>query len=119
MIVSFDGKHSVPFGIIAAFAFAVSTPSLAQEQLSPRDSAARTDGGEEAETDIPERVREDNEKVKPKKVCSLEKVVGSNLPRRICRTVSENEKEIQGMRDLDRMRQMREAQQYSQNTRGS
>jgi hypothetical protein len=48
----------------------------------------------------------------PKKVCKMEAKTGSNLVRRVCRTVGD--KDAQGMDRLEEMRQARDAQQRTQ-----
>ncbi|WP_427968360.1 hypothetical protein [Altererythrobacter sp.] len=51
---------------------------------------------------------------KPKKVCHMETPTGSNFPRRVCRTVSSDSDDIQGMGTLSDLRRAREAQQGTQ-----
>lgn len=92
--------------IVASAVIGLSLPSLAQAN----EEAASGERAKTAEEDILV------EGEAPKKVCKMETRTGSNLTRRVCRTV--NDKETEGMDRLQEMRQAREAQQRVQQTGG-
>ena len=85
-------------GLILSAALAgLASPVLAQGQAT---------GGKSDEDILVEG------EAQPKKVCKMEAKTGSNLVRRVCRTV--NDKESQGMDRLNEMREARDAQQRTQ-----
>lgn len=76
--------------------------------------AQSQDPAEASESQAATDTSGDTAEPETKRVCTMEKKTGSNFPRKVCRTVSNDSDDPEGIGALNDYRQRREAQQNTQ-----
>lgn len=97
--------------LVGLAAGAVPGIALAQTQESAQPAETQATNGDTAGAT-------EAEEPKTKRVCVMEKPIGSNFPRKVCRTVRTGMGDADGQDGLDDLRAGREAQQNTQRSGG-